>query len=143
MNVEVYNKQHITNFKNIPQSKREKYNAAISVCGGMMLLPLIPIIDGDSFKKTIKNRNAAKFITGMAAVGAGITGTHLLYKKFNDTQDNTTLNVLTCGLAAPLILFVDNWSQKSLKPLAKKWYAISAIAGGIVGFLTSKINNKQ
>ena len=60
----------------------------------------------------------------------------------NDNKDKTLFNTVLWAAASPLILLVDNWSKKPLKPAAKKWYAVCAAAGGLIGFVMSKINNK-
>ena len=79
MRVNEINKQ--INFKNQKISKDKKENIALIVCGSMVLSPLIPIIDGDSFRDTYGNKNIAKYVTGLAAIGGVISGALLLGKK--------------------------------------------------------------
>ena len=131
------------NFKNQQHSEIKKENTALAICGGMLLLPLIPIIDGDSFKSTIKNRNVAKFVTGMAAIGGMIAGLQLLCKKYCDEKNKPLLNTSIFAVSAPLMLLVDKWAEKDKKLIAKKWYFVSAIAGGAVGYIMSKITKKN
>ena len=126
-------------FKNQNASKEKNKNAALAVCGGAVLLPLIPIIDGDNFKSTFRNKNTAKFVTGMAAIGGLLGGTGILIDKYASPNHKTTFNTAIFAATAPLMLFVNEWAEKSRKPIEKKWYFLSVIAGGAIGYIMSKI----
>ena len=126
-------------FKNQNTSKEKNKNAALAVCGGAVLLPLIPIIDGDNFKGTYRNKNTAKFVTGMAAIGGLIGGTSILRDKYFGSDHKTSFNTALFAATAPLMLFVNEWAEKSHKPIKKRWYFLSVIAGGAIGYTMSKI----
>ena len=130
-------------FKNQKTLKEKNKNAALAVCGGAVLLPLIPIIDGDSFKSTFKNKNTAKFVTGMAAIGGALCGAIILRDKYVSTEHKTIFNTAISAAIAPLMLFVNEWAEKSRKPIEKKWYVLSIIAGGAIGYIMSKILKQQ
>lgn len=85
-----------------------------------MLTPLIPLIDGDGLKETCKNRNIAKYVTGMAAVGGFFTASNLLLKnKFDNINDfkKIACKALIGAVTLPLALLVDNWARIG----EKKW----------------------
>ena len=70
------------NFQQNSNAQKQKNRELLTYAAcGAMLTPLIPLVDGDSLKETCKNRNIAKFATGMAAVGGLFTASNLLLKK--------------------------------------------------------------
>lgn len=62
--------------QNSTAQKRENRELLAYAACGAMLTPLIPLIDGDGLKETCKNRNIAKYVTGMAAVGGFFTASN-------------------------------------------------------------------
>lgn len=125
-----------------------KKKIIIGASAGALLVPLIPIIDGDGFKKTYKNRNIVKFTTGMAAIG-GFLGLNMVltdkYIKNSQTpQKNKTIrNSVLGAFTLPAMLFVDNWASTNNKKITKKWYPIAMLAGAATGVLTSSTNKNN
>ena len=124
-------------------NKNKNKDVAIALCSGAVLMPLIPMIDGDRYTCTFKNRNVAKYITGMCAVGGGIIASKLLYDKFSKSDNKTTYSTIAGACFVPLVMLVDKWSNSGGKKLKNKWFAAGALLGAAVGFLCSKINKNN
>ena len=129
-------------------SNDSKYKkTAIGVSLAALASPLLPIIDGDSFKETYKNRNVAKYTTGLCAIGGIFTaGKFLTDEKIKQSKDpygNRILrNAILGAVVGPLFILVENWAQTEKKNMAKKWYPIAAAAGALIGAMTAGLNRK-
>ena len=129
------------------QKRQNRELLAYAACGAM-LTPLIPLIDGDGLKETYKNRNVAKYVTGMAAVGGFFTASNLILKNKFDNESyfkKIACKALIGAVTLPLALLVDNWARIGEKKMAKKWYGIASITGAAIMCITSKLvdYNKQ
>ena len=131
------------NFGNQKHTREKKENIAMAVCAGMAISPLLPIIDGDSFKDTYGNKNVAKYVTGLAAIGGICTGGLLLGKKYFGEENQSIFNTFLFAVLAPFLLLIDQWAEKDKKPIAKKWYFASVLLGGTIGYIMSKINRSK
>ena len=130
------------------QNSSKGKKIALGVSAGAILFPLIPLIDGDSFKETYKNRNVAKYTTGLCAMGgvlgAGILLTDDKIKNSKDPYGNRILRDASLGAVLGAIsVGVENWAQTNGKKLAKKWYFIAAAAGALIGTLEAMINKNK
>lgn len=121
----------------------DKNNTALKLALGVLLVPIIPIIDGDSFKETYKNKSFAKFSVGMAAIG-GLFALSQFACKEKDDKQKLAINTLTGAVITPLMILVNNWANiKKEKTFAKKWYLLAALFGGATAFVVHKLNSKQ
>ena len=128
--------------QNSTAQKRENRELLAYAACGAMLTPLIPLIDGDGLKETCKNRNIAKYVTGMAAVGGFFTASNLLLKnKFDNINDfkKMTCKALIGAVTLPLALLADNWARVGEKKKEKKWYGIAAITGAAIMCIASEL----
>ena len=104
-----------------------------------ILSPLIPIVDGDSYKSTYKNRNVSKFITGYMAVGGCFWGGKMLTDKYIDTSFKYHLrNAFLASVSTMLFLLVNDWSKNSGKGVAGKHYVLAGVVGAVIGSLYKK-----
>ena len=130
------------------QNNNKRKKIALGVSMAAITFPLIPLVDGDGFKETYKNRNIAKYTTGLCALG-GILGTGILLtddkmKNSKDPYDSRILRDAVLGaILGPISIGVENWALTNGKKLAKKWYFIAAAAGALMGTLEAMINKNK
>lgn len=129
-------------FNNSETQKQTKNKIGLGIALGAITLPIIPILDGDGFKKTYKNKNVLKFTTGMAAVG-GLLALSNIVTRDKDDNKKVALRTVAGALILPLILLVNKWAEKDKNNIAKKWYAIAALSGAAVMFIINKIKPAQ
>lgn len=123
-------------------TEKNNKNMKIGFALGAMALPILPILDGDSFKDTFKNRSALKLAAGIAGIGGLFGLTSVLLSECKD--DNVKLGAKTVlgAIIAPLFLLVDRWAQSEKKQISKKWYALASLGGAGLVYISQKINNK-
>ena len=136
----------IVHRKHSSKSDNKKRNAVLGIAAGAIVMPIIPMIDGDSFKKTFGGKNAVKFGTGMAAIGGFLAATYILTDKYvkdnkKSAKNKYIRNSVTGAITLPLIYTVDYWSKVDKKPMNKKILLLSVISGGAIGVFTTYIRN--
>lgn len=107
---------------------------------GALVVPCLPLIDGDGFKEIYTNRKVLKSVSGSAMVGAAIASAKVLSDKYADNPTKKIIQYSTLGaLFGYLLSKVDYWAQINKKSLSKKLSAAiiltGAALGGIVGCL--------
>lgn len=125
------------------QNQKTHKFMAYTACGAV-LAPLLPLIDGDGLKEAYKNRNVAKYVTGMAAVGTLFTALNLILDKFNkeNRSEKNTYKAMVGAITLPLALVVDNWAKVGEKRIDKKWYAVAAVAGVLFSATFTRLFDK-
>ena len=134
-------------FRQQDDDAKRKRNIILGISAGAIASPLLTFIDGDSFKKSYKNRNVIKYTTGLCMAGglaaSGVLLTDKQVKQSSNPQRSKILrNAVAGAVILPLLLFVENWAQINKKPFAKKWYFLALAGGALLGALTAKINQK-
>ena len=136
----INNYQNFNAFEGKKSSKTKQ--TVLEACGSALLLPFIPVIDGDGFKKTFENRNKAKFFGAMAGIGGLYVASKCIAEKI--CPNKTTSGMFVGATVLPALLFADNWSQKTKKPMPKKWYGIAAAVGAtVMGIMNVNKSNKK
>ncbi len=132
---------------NASQESKSK-NGLLAVATGAMLTPLVPLIDGDSFKKTYKDRNIAKYATGLMAVGGGIVVTNILADKYisnskNKEQNNIIKKSIIGAFAVTALYLTEHWANIKQSAINKKYLIASPFLGATVGALVGIFNPKK
>lgn len=135
-------------YKANPSQENKSKSGLLAVATGAMLTPLVPLIDGDSFKKTYKDRNIAKYATGLMAVGGGIVATNVLADKYisnskNKEQNNLIKKSIIGALAVTSLYLTEHWANTKNSTMNKKYLFLSSVLGAIVGALTGVFNHKK
>ena len=132
-----------TNFQSQMPRDNKTRDIAVGFLTGALVSPLLPLIDGDSFKTAYKNRSVLKMTVGFAALGGGLVGTKMLTDKFADNKKKSIAQYsLFGGIAVPLSMLVDKWAQKNKKTLASKWYFLGTLSGAAVGAISKYTDTK-
>lgn len=132
---------------NTSQESKSK-NGLLAVATGAMLTPLVPLLDGDSFKRTYKDRNIAKYATGLMAAGGGIVATNILADKYISNSRNKERNSLIKksvigALAVTSLYLTEYWANTKNSAMNKKYLYISPVLGAAIGTLTGIFNPKK
>lgn len=132
-----------TNFQSQTPKDYKMRDVAVGCATGALVSPLLPLIDGESFKTAYKNRSVKKMTAGFAVLGGGIVGAKLLTDKFADNKKKSIVQYsLLGGIAVPLSMLVDKWAQKNKKTLAPKWYFLGTLSGAAVGAISKYTDTK-
>ena len=111
------------------QDNNTQANTLIAASGCALLAPLIPIIDGDCFKGTYKNKNITKYTTGMAALGGFLIISKILSDKYikksqTPEEDKMIRNTVLGACSVPLFMLIENWAnidKKTFKKMVCTW----------------------
>ena len=97
-------------FKQQDEDIKRRRNIILGISVGAIASPMLTFIDGDSLKKSYKNRNVAKYTTGLCMVGGLATAGRLLtdkqIKQSSNPERSTILrNSVLGAIVLPLFLF--------------------------------------
>lgn len=139
---------HNSNFKYTNTQSQKSFskneNIKLGIATGVLLSPLLPVVDGDSFKSIYRNRNVAKFITGIGAASSLFIISNILIDKYSNSKDSkTTCKTLSGGLLAILLLLANQWSKTDKNKLSAKCYGIAAILGAAIMYAKTLINSSK
>lgn len=142
----------LTNVQKVPFRQQDdnikrKKNIILGISVGAIASPILTFIDGDSLRKSYKNRNITKYTTGLCMAGGLATTGVLLTEKpikqsLNPERNKILRNSILGAIVLPLLLFVENWAQIDKKPFAKKWYSLAFAGGALLGALSTKLTKK-
>ena len=135
-----------TDFKvsNTEYSNKNSYiyykNTAKYAIAGATIVPILPLLDGDSLKEAYKNKHIGKIAGGAAFSGAFIGGSYYLTDKYVPSDKQIYAKSVIGAATIPLLLLITKWAEKgNKKPLNKKVCILGAALGAIIPFLTNKI----